>query len=167
MPVFSIQESTFDLHRRAVMLDTNVLYAAFDENDQNHELSKTYLEMEEQYVVPLTVVIETWGMLVGRNRDWDAGLRLLEWIINPRSGAVVINHCKNVEEIRQVAVAVRIDCVDATILLLADEITRHCGYARGIRIATFDTADFLRAKRLDKFQFALFDMNSSHDIEFL
>lgn len=165
MPLFTIPESIFDLHRRAVMLDTNVVYAAFSKSDARHEDSLAYLEMEEQYLLPLSVIVETWGLLVGRDRNWNAGFLFLQWINDPRSAVLVVNHSENIARIRELAASLRIDCVDATILFLADQISRECGYARGFRIATYDTADFLRSLSAFKFTFSLFDLNSLEEIE--
>lgn len=167
MPIFTIPEAGFDLHRRSVMLDTNVVYAAFSKTDSRHDDCVAYLELEEQYLLPLPVIIETWGLLVGRDRNWSAGFEFLRWMSNPRSAVVVINHSESMTRIRELATSLRVDCVDATILYLADHISRQCGYSRGFRIATYDTADFLKSLKAFKFSFTLVDLNSPFDeIEF-
>jgi predicted nucleic acid-binding protein len=165
MPIFTIPDTVFDLHRRAVMLDTNVVYAAFNQQDARHEDSLAYLELEEQYLLPMSVIVETWGLLVGRDRNWNAGFDFLGWINDPRSGVVVINHAESVVRIRELSTSVHVDCVDATILYLADQISRECGYASGFRIATYDTADFLKSLKVAKLRFTLFDLNSFEEIE--
>lgn len=167
MPRFEIPTSSVELHRRAVMLDTNVVYAAFAIDDAKHNDSRAYLEMEDQYLLPLPVIVETWGLLVGRSGNWTAGFSFLSWIIDPRNNVVVVNHSEDIASIRYLAESLRLDCVDATMIYLADKISRECGYAQGFRIATFDTADFLKSLSLDrKFRFSLVDLNSLEDLEF-
>ena len=165
MPLFTIPERVFDLHRRAAMLDTNVVYAAFSEVDSRHGDCLAYLELEEQYLLPLSVVVETWGLLVGRDRNWDAGFEFLRWITDPSSGAVVLNHSESMAKIHALARSVHVDCVDATILYLADQISRECGYDPGLRVATYDTADFLRSLKASKFNLTIFDLRTLDDIE--
>jgi predicted nucleic acid-binding protein len=165
MPLFTVPEIVLDLHRRAVMLDTNVVYGAFSLRDQRHHDCLAYLELEEQYLLPVPVIIETWGMLVGRDRNWDAGFEFLDWLRNPSSGAIIVNHVNDFGRIHDLARSARVDCVDATILFLADEITRRCGYVPGLRVATFDTADFLRSLSVLGFKITLVDLNSLEDIE--
>jgi predicted nucleic acid-binding protein len=165
MPIFTISEVVLDLHRRAVMLDTNVVYAAFSKDDSRHGDCLAYLDLEEQYLLPLSVVVETWGLLVGRDRNWDSGLRFLSWLNNPSSSVVVVNHSESMARIHDLARSMRVDCVDATILYLADRISKQCGYAPGIRVATYDIADFLRSLKAYKFSFTLFDLRSLDPIE--
>jgi predicted nucleic acid-binding protein len=165
MPLFTISEVTHDLHRRAVLLDTNVVYAAFSPSDSRHGDTVAYLELEEQFVLTLPVIVETWGLLVGRDRDWTAGLKFLRWIDDPSSGVVVVNHAENMTTVQAVAASAHVDCVDATILLLADQITRQCGYAPWFRVATYDTRDFWRSLKAAKLRFTLVDLNSLDEIE--
>jgi predicted nucleic acid-binding protein len=165
MPLFTIPESVFDLHRRAAILDTNVVYAAFNNEDARHDDCVAYLDIEDQYLVPLSVVVETWGLLVGRDRNWEGGFEFLRWINDPSSGVIVLNHCESMARIQALARSVHIDCVDATILYLADQISRECGYAPGIRVATYDTADFLRSMKASKFNLTIFDLRTLDDID--
>src|SRR5574337_1564532 len=113
MPLFTIPEVVHDLRREAVMLDTNVIYGAFSPGDSRHGDCLAYLDIEEQYVVPLPVVIETWGLLVGRDNDWESGLRFLAWLNDPSSGVVVVNHTEDIRSIQRLAKSARVDCVDA------------------------------------------------------
>src|SRR5690242_13372750 len=113
MPLFTVYEVKLELSRLAVMLDTNVVYAAFSAGDFRHDDSVTFLQLGNQYVLPLPVIIETWGLLVGRDANWRAGFEFLEWLQDPKSGVVVINHTESFDKIKALASSIHIDCVDA------------------------------------------------------
>jgi len=165
MPSFTIREVVLDLHRDAVMLDTNVVYAAFSTSDSRHRDCLAFLDLAPQFLLTLPVIVETWGLLVGRDGNWEAGFEFLGWINNPSSGTVVVNHAESMDKIQELARSVHVDCVDATILYLAHEISNQCSYAPGFAIATYDVADFLRSLKSFRFKLRIIDLRSLDEID--
>jgi predicted nucleic acid-binding protein len=166
MPFFEIESEKVELRRDVVVLDTNVLYAAFKDDDFRHEDSLAYLEVPKQFVLPMSVIVETWGLLVGKAHLWQSGFAFLQWIIDPSSGVVVIHNCGAIADIHNLAAALRIDCVDATILYLADKITRQCRLKPSCIVATYDTRDFLRSLSHYPFALQLLDVTTLDYTEF-
>ena len=165
MPIFEPTSAKIELNRDVVILDTNVLYAAFSDTDQRHEEARIYLDDPIQLIVPMPVVIETWGLLVGRDNRWDDGFEFLSWMIDPRSGVVIITHCDDMAEIYRLASRIHIDCVDATILLLADRISKECHLNPPCKVATYDTRDFFNSLRYDRFKLTIVDMRTGDMVE--
>lgn len=166
MPFFETSSTKVELRRDVVILDTNVLYAAFNVGDSKHEDSRTYIDVPAQLIVPMPVIVETWGLLVGRDNDWEGGFSFLRWIIDPSSGVVVIHECSDVSNIHALASSLRIDCVDAAILHLADDITKQCKLSPACVIATYDTRDFFQSLKDRSFGVTLLDMHTLDETEF-
>lgn len=165
MPSFEVAAASIELSRDVVILDTNVLYAAFNEGDSNHLDCKTYLDLPSQLIIPMSVVVETWGLLVGRDKRWDSGFDMLQWIIDPRSGVVVITQCESITGIHSLASQLHIDCVDATILHLADRISKECRLNPPCTVATYDTRDFFRSMLKYHFKLTLLDLRTGDSTE--
>jgi predicted nucleic acid-binding protein len=136
MPIF--RSSLPDLHvsRNVLILDTNVLYAAFSPKDQRHEDATTFLEIGEQYIVPVSVLIETWGLIVGRDKAWDRGLKLLAWINNPGNAVTVVQHADEISQAEELISRYKIDCADVLVSRLADRISDQCSFVPPVTIAT-------------------------------
>src|SRR5437867_9094496 len=85
MPSYSIASCDLEVSRDAVILDTNVIVAAFHPRDQRHGDAKALLEIleERQLIIPMVVVVEVWGMLVGSMKQLDCGYEFLTWLNNP------------------------------------------------------------------------------------
>jgi predicted nucleic acid-binding protein len=166
MPFFEIESEKFELRRDVVVLDTNVLYSAFKDDDFRHEDSRAYLEVAMQFVLPMSVIVETWGLLVGKANLWQSGFAFLQWIVDPSSGVIVIHHCEGIADIHNLAASLHIDCVDATILYLADKITRQCGLKPSCIVATYDTRDFFRSLEYYPFALQLLDVTTLDYTEF-
>jgi|GEM_PF-3253828 len=160
MPIFHILPYQLDVSREAALIDTNVLFAAFCPHDQRNESAREFLfdVWEDELLLPTPVLIETWGMLVGKNKDWENGIRLLNWITNPGTAVTLLpQHTEHSKRIRDIIAKMRIDCVDATLIYLADEFTAQCAFAPPIRIVTYDTSDFLRCIPIYKLRARIFD----------
>ena len=160
MPTFRILQYELSISREAALIDTNVLFAAFWPKDQRYESASTFLfeVWEDELLVPFPVLIETWGMLVGKNKDWASGVQLLNWISNPGTGSTLLPQSATHEiRIRDIVAKMKIDCVDATLVYLADEFTHQCELVPPIRIVTYDTADFLRCIPAYNLRATIFD----------
>ena len=160
MLIYSVDRREVAIARRAIILDTNVTYAAFWPEDSRHEASQFIIEIGDQLILTEAVIIETWGMLVGRGRRWDRGLAFLGWVNNPGSGVLVVQRGEQFSSIRELSNALRVDCVDAILLFLADHVSQSCALDPPIRVATFDTSDFFRCRVARGFKMTLLDMNT-------
>ena len=167
MPEYT-RTASYQLSRNLVIVDTNVLVAAFLPADQNHDVAQLLFDRDfaEQILVPTSVIVETWGMLTRRDRDAQVKRNFLVWLTNPGSGATPI---LDDGEFNVTADALRkedIDCVHVLLLRLATHLTTSISAKPPVRIATFDTRDFLRFVGRTEFSFMLFDMNAYEEMEF-
>ncbi len=161
MPLFHAASREVEISRNSMLLDTNVLVAAFDKDDPDHIDAGTFVrEFDYQWLVPIAVVVESWGMLVGSRKNWQAGYELLAWINTPGTGVVVLPEDSDLSEEHGITRSQQLDCVDAMIVRTANAITMVCGLRPSLHIATFDTGDFLRLLGARRYRFNLFDMRS-------
>lgn len=169
MPVFRIDEVAINVSRDALLLDTNVLVAAFLPNEEQSRKDYALFVLEEYdrpLLVPSVVVVEAWGVLVGRNKELGAGYALLTWLNSPSSGATLVPPPRgDVIRTQQLVESKRIDCVDAMLAEMATQITVFCGLNPFLEIATFDTSDFLKMTVRDGVQLRVFDMRTLDTVE--
>src|SRR2546430_2510851 len=129
------------------MLDTNVLVAAFhpagEPGRQEYAQSLLY-EEDHPLLVPSVVIVEGWGMLVGKLRSWTAGSELLAWLNQPGAVTIVPPHQSDIQSTEVLVQTLHIDCVDAMLAELATNISQYCGLTPSLPIATFDTNDFFK-----------------------
>lgn len=142
------------------MLDTNVLVSAFSKDDRHHESARYFLdEFEGQFIIPVAVLIETWGMLVGsRNRDFRAGLSVVDWVNTPGKAVLLPQSVERVVDMRSLIGNTRVDCVDAMVFQLATEISRQMPGGDSIFVATYDTSDFYKCMQAHGVRIDIFDM---------
>ena len=168
MPDYQIQGMVIEIARNAVLIDSNVLIAAFFTREQ--EGSKDYalnlLNEDDDYslLVPIVVVIEAWGMLVGRRGEHASEYEMLSWINTSNRATLVPTHLRDLTRIQQLVQDLKIDSVDAILADLATEITQECGLSPPLIIATFDTRDFFTMSRRDDLEISLLDMRSYHKV---
>ena len=126
-------------------LDTNVLVKAFLPSEDQHNEARYFIdEFDHQWFIPVAVIVETWGFLVGKSKNWQAGLNLLSWLITPGKNLTILPQRGEITEERKIIEELRIDCVDAVIVSLATQMFRQCALERPLLVATFDTSDFFR-----------------------
>ena len=168
MSVYRTSNFEADVGLDATIIDTNVIVAKFFEADQNHSDARYYPdELVEQIIIPSAVLVESWGMLVGSRKRMDLGLRLLSWIQDPGNNVVLVpSHGDNFDNMCHVVGQLRVDCVDSILIALASEISAKCRSGRSVRIATFDTRDFLRASRTRLGNFELLDLTTLEELQF-
>jgi predicted nucleic acid-binding protein len=160
MPVFTIPPSDYEVSRNAMLVDTNVLVHAFDKSESKHEDARYFLdEWDAEWLIPVGVVVETWGMLVGKNRNATAGYDFLRWLNTPGK-ALVLTQDIDLPEVVTLTTTARYDCVDALLIILSSRITEQCALRPPIPVATFDTRDFFRIATHERLKIAVFDMNS-------
>ena len=160
MAQYSLTASTLDVSQEAILVDTSVLVGAFLPGDQFAETAKCFLDSAEcQLIVPVEVVVEAWGLIVGRGKRFDRGVDLLTWLSYPGNADLIAGSTSHFPRWNDLTRNKQIDVVDAVLLCLADEMSKACRLRPPAKIATFDTRDFLRfvAGRL---RFRLYDLRS-------
>jgi hypothetical protein len=159
MPIYQAPNFEIDLSRRSVFVDTNVLYAAFARTDQRKENAKAFLEVwDGDFLIPASVAIETWGMLVGSDRYWLGGFEFLDWLRNPGNAAILLPQAINdAESVYQTTKEIHIDCVDVFLMRFAHEVTLQCNFRPSISIATYDFGDHMRYLNKYQLSFTLID----------
>lgn len=160
MASYIVEIDPYDISSDAMLLDTNVLVGAFDPSDRYHDDANCFImEYPYQWLVPIAVIIETWGILVGRSKKFYAGFNFLKWINTPGSVVVIDNTKDKMSEEATLINEFRIDCVDAILMLLATDIGVKCGY-KELPVATYDTKDFMKVIGTSGFHFDVFDMRT-------
>ena len=146
MPTYSVQETTLNIRRDAILIDTNILVKAFLKGEENQAYIYYFLEeSEHQLLIPAAVVVEAWGFIVGARKDWGGGYRLMAWLNTPGRAAVIIPQQGRFDRESMLINGLRgIDCVDAVIYQLAHDISVECNLDPALPVATYDTKDFYK-----------------------
>lgn len=161
MALYRIPDLEIDIHRKAVLLDTNVLCAAFDPGDDRHDDAEEFLEVwEYPFIVSMGVVIEAWGLLVGSRKLWQEGLDLFAWLNNPGNASLVPQHSSLFGGAFDLIGSLHVDCVDALLSHLADDVSSHSFSDSDIAIATYDTADIVNCRQRKGLRIKVLDLRS-------
>lgn len=162
MPLYKIDEFQIEVSRLAALVDTNVLVNAFLPQEPKHDEALLFLEeWNGQLLMPITVIVEAWGMLVGSRKRHDCGCNLLAWVSSPGSPVYLLpQHSDRLDRIEEIARDMRIDCVDALLLYLADEFTEQGDFDPPFLIATYDLVEFFNSARAYHIRANLLDLNT-------
>jgi len=167
MPTYRTESCEVDVRRDLLLLDTGLLVAKFLPEDRKHDDAETFLELygeERQLAVPIPVVIEAWGFLVGSRKRWDCGMELLSWVSNPGNAIVLLSqNIDDFDDVRCLSRLIHVDYIDASLSCLANDVTMQCGMSPHASVATFDTGDFMRCRAKWGLRFRIFDLNSLHE----
>lgn len=148
MALYVVDGRTYDLPSQSALIDTNLLVAYFDDREADHEKSSQFFALlDGAYffpVIPMSVLVEAWGLLVGRNRNHYNGLKLLDWSLQPGTVAVVPDSPTDLPMIAQLVATHELDVVDAMLLQLAYDIQQKCEMPKPLPIASMDRRDFYR-----------------------
>jgi predicted nucleic acid-binding protein len=161
MPEYRVPELILDFARNAVLVDAGVLIAAFysDEDPDRSYEAQYFLEVYEgPLLIPIVVVVEVWGWLVGSRKDLVAASALLTWLNAPNRAIIIPLRRVEVDNTQYLIESFGIDCVDAMLAELATFITEDCDLRPALPIATFDTGDFLRMYRSQGVKFSVYDV---------
>ena len=157
MPRISSEPFSFDCPRRFLLLDTNVLMAYFLPNDPFHEDCQIVLDeiIPENYQgvgILNAVLVECWGMIVGKSSRPDIGLRLFDWVSNIGNRAIVIPSSSVIIQGSQRLVReLNVDYVDALLMFYATSLTNQLG--ESVSICSLDRRDLY--KRFERRDLAL------------
>lgn len=173
MATLVIDEHRFEILRRPLLLDTNILVALFRKNDQYHSDVFTFVQDREileahtnQLLVPSVAIVEAWGLLVGKDKNADGGLSLLEWVVGSDTVLVLPTWTRLQTVAEELSRTHHVDIVDAYLAAMAAIVSEQCGFRPPIRIATYDTGDFLRCLPTGHPTFAVFDMRTLEAVPF-
>jgi len=150
-----------------MLLDTNVLVGGFasSTSSQRDEIRYFLDEYDAQWLVLVGVIVEAWGMLVGRDRDLAGGYELLAWLNTPGKATIISQRGDDSPRINSLVRELRVDVVDALLMSTATEITEQCGLRPWLPVATYDTRDFLRLFKNERLRLCLYDMNSDQQYD--
>lgn len=159
MPVWEIPAREYEIPRNIALLDTNVLIALFDQNDSRHADANAAIDLGAyRWAVSHATIIEAWNFLVGRVRRPDFARSMMEWILTPGNLLLIGDAIEDVEVAHRYSVAESIDIVDASIIDIANRISRVCELVPFAHVATYDTRDFLRLFGRSDLAFHVYDM---------
>jgi predicted nucleic acid-binding protein len=159
MPDWLVPEQVYDLPRRIALLDTNVLIALVDPRDNWHDHTVAAIDLGEfKWVVTYPSLIEAWNLLVGRQRRLDLAYELMNWIFTPRQAILLGDAIEPVATAHSYSQRFRIDLVDASLIDLADRMSRECDLNPSVHVATYDTGDFTRLLGIPGLNFNVYDM---------
>lgn len=167
MPQYRIIETVHEIAQGAVLLDTGVLVAAFSpsESQGRTDYAEFYLEhVDVSLLVPSMVIVEAWGVIVGRDGARSRGLDLLTWLNRPGRATVMYANSHDIDRAQRLLRGLpRIDVVDAMLVELATDITEACGLHHALPIATFDPSDFVNMSRKHRIRLRVVDMRSERE----
>jgi predicted nucleic acid-binding protein len=167
MAIYKVEINDLQINNNAMLLDTNVLVSAFYSKDPKHEDTKYFLEEADyQWLIPAVVVIETWGLLVGRSGSWMEGYQFLTWLNTPGKALVILPQRGDFSGEQIMVSRLEIDCVDAVLVSLAREITTQCKLRPSLFVATYDTRDFFKINQRESSRTNIYDMNFLQKITF-
>lgn len=150
MPVYRIDGVEYDIPRGGVLIDTNVVVARFDPRDENHDRAVGFLAVLDGRpffpVLPVSVLIESWGVLVGGKRQPNrTGCEMLAWALEPGTAIVLPDFPTRLDQVRELASELEIDVVDVVLIELSSCLQRECRLDDPLPIASFDQRDFYKA----------------------
>jgi predicted nucleic acid-binding protein len=126
-------------------LDTNVLVAGFVKEEAYHAQARLFLdEVEDDLLVPVVVLVEAWGLIVGREKRPDLGLQMIRWVNTPGRATVLPQPIDDFIDVQTLLESTRVDCVDGILFNLALRLTGELRTMPLVRVATYDASDFYR-----------------------
>lgn len=171
MALYQITAFETDINRRAVLLDTNVLCAAFDPRDSLYESADAFLELcEDPLFVSMEVVVEAWGLLAGARKRRVEALNLMRWLNNPGRVSLLPQQPHFLGGAYELMNSVGVDCVDALLSRLADDVStrsfKSTNMATDMAIATFDVPDMVSCKNKQGLRVRIIDLRSGDIAEY-
>ncbi len=167
MALYQIMAFETDINRRAVLLDTNVLCAAFDPRDSLHDSADAFLELcEDPLFVSMEVVVEAWGLLVGARKRRIEALNLMQWLNNPGRVSLLPQQPHFLGGAYELMNSVGVDCVDALLSRLADDVSTRSFRTTDMAIATFDVPDMVTCKYKQGLRVRIIDLRSGDVAEY-
>lgn len=167
MKPYSLGAFELIMSPQMAVVDTNVVIAAFlPSHDGQHATAKAFLDLWSETgiaLVPIPVLVEAWGMIVGSRKNRPAGLAMLKWALDPLRVQLVPGECEHTANVSEIAQKYCVDIVDAWILWIVTDMYYRCELSSRVRIVTFDTRDFLKCA--GRFPLRLYDIDAGEDCD--
>ena len=155
MVMFVVEGAEIDLPRNLALIDTNILIAMADPNDEDHDYALLFFEEQQDFELAVAppVIAEACSLLIGSRKRRDRAEWLLNWLLNPGSGVRLLPAPHGSPEVavqRYLGSDVswmrqhKLDYVDAYLMQMAHQITSSCEFRPDLVIVTNDLRDFLR-----------------------
>lgn len=162
---YKIPEYSKTVTQNYIILDSNVIIAAFDPNDKYHEQAKPFLDDgvdgDEEFIISMSVLVESWGMLVGRGGNRRNGIEMLNWVNTPGNAhAFPQDSSPLADYVNMITQVDNIDSVDIFLAHLSNDISSKAKIDEKILIATFDTKDFVICREKYNLGLRILDMRS-------
>ncbi len=151
MPYHTIESQQLFLHDKCMITDTNLLTSAILPSELHHSSSKEFLETfssEYDFIIPVEVLIETWGLISGKTGRIDLALELYNWVASPGNATVVYLGNEFYNASKRISEEVEVDIVDSILIYSSQTLAASCRLANPIPIATYETRDFIKYVRL-------------------
>ena len=162
MPSYAIAPANIPVDETTDLVDTCVLVARFSAEAERSDIALAYLD-NTRPVVLVSVLVEAWGLLVGRDRRPDFGNELLEWASSPGNAILLEDATSELCRCQGLTHKLHIDLVDALLICHAAHITRECELVRPMRIVTFDTRDLSICWRFLQKGFRVYDLEGGYE----
>ncbi|MDH4743171.1 type II toxin-antitoxin system VapC family toxin [Sphingomonas sp. CBMAI 2297] len=155
MVMFVVDGAEIDLPRNLALIDTNILVALADPDDQHHAYAQQFIDEQDdfQLAVAPPVIGEACSLLIGKRKRRDRAEWLLNWLLSPGSGIRLLPapHGSPEASVQRYLGADlewmtrhKLDYVDAYLMQMAHQITSNCTFRPDLVIVTNDMRDFLR-----------------------
>lgn len=176
MPIYAIEGVEIELPRNLAILDTNILIALALPDDEFHAEVEQFFEDQDKFIfgVPPPVIVEACSFIIGARKRHDLALKLLQWLLTPGSGVILLPapHGPGEREVQAFLSADsawmtkhNLDYVDAYVMQMADMVTRYCEYNPGLLIITNDMKDYWRCWQ-QGYAFSVYDITQREIIDF-
>jgi predicted nucleic acid-binding protein len=155
MVMFVVEGAEIDLPRNLALIDTNILVALADPEDDDHDYAQLFVTEQQEFnlAVAPPVIGEACSLLIGSRKRHDRAEWLLRWLLDPGSGIRLLPAPHGSPELavqRYLGADVawmaqyKLDYVDAYLMQMASQITSSCTFRPDLVIVTNDLKDFLR-----------------------
>lgn len=155
MVMFVVEGAELDLPRNLALIDTNILVALADPDDDNHDYAQLFMEEQDEFQLAVAppVIGEACSLLIGSRKRRDRAEWLLHWLLDPGSGVRLLPAPHGAAEPsvqRYLGADVaymaqhKLDYVDAYLMQMANQISSACAFRPDLVIVTNDLKDFLR-----------------------
>jgi predicted nucleic acid-binding protein len=161
MPTHRFPEVLLDISRNAVLIDTNVLVAAFLPGEPEGVKDHAWLVLEEyegDVLVPVPVIVEALGLIMGSRGNPYIGMQLLSWLNTPGHVTIVPAYNRDLSNLHNTMERLSVDCVDAMLAELATALTTSFSLRPAMPIVTLDTPHYRRMSKKLGFRISTFDL---------
>lgn len=153
MKVLQLPDRDMGIPRDSIIVDTCVFVSAFLPKEPTHQHAKDFLNKGFPFLVLYVVIAEAWGVMVGRAKQRHNAVRMLRFI-SEQPNLILIPGWKDLFDCsREFCEDLEIDLVDSYLMNFSSFLGGRLSIPQGLKIATYDTRDFLKCYGSLKFGF--------------